>query len=221
MFKKRKGQIGARLTVFTIGLLIMSLGVVLLIRSNAGATPWDVFHVGLYYQIGLTVGSWSILVGVVILTAAAIIAKEIPHIGAFLNMLLIGVFIDMYMLMPFIKEPSSHFGEAAMFALGIIVYACGMGVYISAGLGTGPRDSLMAAVYEKTGWKIRNVRGSMEVIVLLIGWWLGGPVSWGTILFSFMIGPIFGAVMPQCNRLTDVILEKVKRKDELHISKEA
>ncbi|OCA91216.1 hypothetical protein A8F94_04975 [Bacillus sp. FJAT-27225] len=221
MFKKRKGQIGARFTIFTIGLLVMSLGIVLLIRSNAGATPWDVFHVGLYYQIGLTVGSWSILVGVVILTAAAILAKEIPHIGAFLNMLLIGVFIDMYMLMPFIKEPSSVVGEVAMFVLGLLVYAYGMGIYISAGLGTGPRDSLMAAVYEKTGWKIRNVRGSMEVIVLLIGWWLGGPVSWGTILFSFLIGPILGGALPQCNTMTDTILEKIKRKDAFNISKGA
>lgn len=210
MFKKRKGQIGPRFAIYTFGLLVMSLGVVLLIRSGSGASPWDVFHVGLYNHFGLTVGSWSIIAGFAILAAATFISREIPHVGAFLNMLLVGVFIDMYMLIPFLREPAGIFGQIAMFAIGLLLMGYGMGLYISASLGTGPRDSLMAAIIGKTGWKVRNVRGAIELAVLLIGWRLGGPVSWGTIAFCVAIGPLAGVALPQCFALADSILEKLK-----------
>ncbi|WP_059171243.1 YitT family protein [Bacillus sp. FJAT-27445] len=210
MFKKRKGQIGARFAIYTIGLMAMSLGVVLLIRSGAGASPWDVFHVGLYKHLGLTVGSWTIIVGIVILAASAILSRELPHVGAFLNMLFVGVFIDMFMLIPFLREPSGFFGQIAMFISGLLFLGYGMGLYISASLGTGPRDSLMAAIIEKTGWKVRNVRGAIELSVLLIGWRLGGPVSWGTIAFCIAIGPLAGIALPQCFALTDRILDNLK-----------
>ncbi|WP_409270767.1 YczE/YyaS/YitT family protein [Neobacillus sp. SCS-31] len=210
MFKKRKGQLGPRFAIYTVGLLIMSLGVVLLIKSGSGASPWDVFHVGLYYHFGLTVGTWSIIVGVAILAAAAFISREFPHIGAFLNMILVGIFIDIYMLLPFLQEPSGFLGQVVMFSSGLLLMGYGMGIYISASLGTGPRDSLMAAIIGKTGWKVRNVRGAIELIVLIIGWRLGGPVSWGTIAFCIAIGPLAGIALPQCFALTDGILEKLR-----------
>ncbi|CEG27983.1 YczE/YyaS/YitT family protein [Bacillus sp. B-jedd] len=210
MFKKRKGQLGARFSIYTVGLLVLSLGIVLLIKSGAGASPWDVFHVGLYLHFGLTVGSWSIIAGMAILTAATIIAREFPHIGAFLNMVLVGVFIDIFM--PFINEPSSLAGEVAMLAFGVLLMGYGMGIYISASLGTGPRDSLMAVIIEKTGWKVRNVRGAIELAVLLIGWKLGGPVSWGTIAFCAAIGPVAGLALPQSFAAADWILDKLKAK---------
>ncbi|RHW40598.1 YitT family protein [Neobacillus notoginsengisoli] len=208
MFKKRKGQLGARFTIYTIGLFMLSLGVVFLIRSGAGASPWDVFHVGLYMNFGLTVGSWTIIAGIAILTASAIIAREFPHVGAFLNMILVGIFIDLFM--PFIQEPAGLIVEGLMFIAGLLLMGYGMGIYISASLGTGPRDSLMAAIIEKTGWKVRNVRGAIELAVLLIGWKLGGPVSWGTIAFCAAIGPIAGIALPQCFKAADTILNKLK-----------
>lgn len=158
MILKNKGQIGSRFLIYLIGLLVMSLGIVLLITADLGATPWDVLHVGLYYQLGLTIGSWSIIVGIFILAAAALISKELPQVGAFLNMVLIGLFIDAYLLLPFMQTPDGLAGKLAMFGFGIVVYCYGMGLYISAQLGAGPRDSLMIALTAKTGWKVRNVR---------------------------------------------------------------
>lgn len=192
----------------------MSLGIVFLIKSQLGATPWDVLHVGLYNHLGFTIGTWSIIAGFAILTAAAFISKEIPHIGAFLNMLSVGIFIDLYMLLPFMVTPGSWMGKMIMFFAGILLNAYGMGIYISASLGAGPRDSLMLALTTKTGWKIRNVRGSIEIIVLLIGWKLGGPANWGTIFFGFTIGPVAGYALPQCDRITSKLLQKVKEKHE-------
>lgn len=212
MSTRKKGQVGPRSIIYNLGLLLMALGLVLLIKADLGATPWDVFHVGLYYQLGLTIGTWSIIVGIGILTVAAIISKEFPQIGAFLNMVLVGLFIDMYFLLPFIQTPENIFGKVAMFVTGLLLNGYGMGLYISAQFGAGPRDSLMIALSQKTGWKVRNVRALMEVLVLLVGWQLGGPVFWGTILISMLIGPLAGVCLPQCQRFTDKWLTKLQAK---------
>jgi len=90
----------------------------------------------------------------------------------------------------------------------------GMGFYISAQFGAGPRDSLMIAVADRTGWSIRSVRSVIELVALFVGWRLGGPVFWGTIVFSISIGPISGFALPQCRRLTDFWLCKLKVKNE-------
>ena len=210
--RKKRGQVLPRIFVYLFGLLVMALGIVLLIKSDLGATPWDVLHVGLFYNVGLTIGSWSIIAGLFILAVSAVLAKEFPPIGAFINMLLVGVFIDVYLLIPFIDSPGNLPGRIAMFVFGILFIGYGMGIYISAKFGTGPRDSLMIAIVNKTGWKIRNVRSVIELTALIIGWRLGGPVFWGTIFYSFSIGPIAGIALPQSQRMIDDVLCKLKQR---------
>lgn len=215
MSVKKTGQTGPRFFIYFLGLLLMSLGIVFLIKADIGATPWDVLHVGLHYQFGLTIGTWSILVGVAILTLASIISKEFPQIGAFLNMLLVGVFIDLYFLLPIIQTPGDWMGKSLMFAAGLLLNGYGMGLYISASFGAGPRDSLMIALTTKTGWKVTYVRAWIEIIVLIIGWQLGGPVFIGTVVFSFVIGPIVGIALPQCKIVTDYFLKKLHSRDKM------
>ena len=211
--QKRRGQIGPRFIIFMFGLLFMSLGTVFLILADLGPLPWDVLHVGLYYRFGLTIGTWNIITGILVLTTAAILMKSIPQFGAFINMIMFGVFVDMYLLLPFMVTPSSLLGKMIMFAFGLVICCYGMGIYISAGLGAGPRDSLMLAITSKTGWRIGKVRNVIEVIVLIIGWQLGGPVFWGTIVVSVTIGSIASYALPQCQKLTDIILDKFKKKE--------
>lgn len=209
-------QLIPRFLIYFFGLLIMALGIVLILKANLGATPWDVLHVGLYYQFGLTIGSWSIIVGLVILGVSALLTKKIPQIGAFINMLSVGIFIDMYLFLPFIQTPSTIIGKVIMFIIGLVIMCYGMGFYISPNLGAGPRDSLMLALTSRTGWQVRNIRGTMEIFVLIIGWLLGGPVSFGTFMLSLLIGPLFGFAMPQCNFVTNFLLGKLKVQDTLN-----
>ena len=208
---KSRGQIGPRFIIYLFGLLVMSLGIVLLILADLGPSPWDVLHVGLYYKFGLTIGSWNIIAGFFILGVSAMISKSIPQFGAFLNMILVGLFIDMYLMIPFLHTPSSLTGKVVMFAVALLINCYGMGLYISAQLGAGPRDSLMLAITSKTGWKVGKVRSTMEVLVLIIGWQLGGPLFWGTIVISLMIGVIAGFSLPQCQRFTNFILQRLKK----------
>ncbi|WP_018661098.1 YczE/YyaS/YitT family protein [Heyndrickxia acidiproducens] len=203
-----KGDIYKRLAVFTAGLLVMSFGIDLFIVSGLGATPWDTLHVGLYEHLGLSIGSWSIIVGFFVLGCSALFMKEWPQFGAYLNMILCGLFIDLFLKLPFMVTPDTLMGKMIMFAGGLVINGYGMGIYISARLGAGPRDSFMLAVNEKTGWKVSNVRRGMEVLVLLAGYLLGGPVYIGTILYSLVIGTIVGFALPECQWLTDKWLKK-------------
>ncbi|AYV67286.1 MULTISPECIES: YczE/YyaS/YitT family protein [Niallia] len=200
-----------RLFIFIIGLLIMSLGIVLIITANLGSAPWDVLNIGLHIQFGLTIGSWAIIVGFLILLIAAILSKKLPPFGALLNMVLVGVFIDFFLLLPFMNTPSTLYQKWIMFLIGLIIMGYGMGFYISAKLGAGPRDSLMIVLSEKFGGGIARTRLLMEAIVLIIGWILGGPVSWGTIIYAALIGRVAGWSIPQCTKWTNYILDRNKR----------
>lgn len=208
----------AKWSIYFIGLLIMSFGIVLMIRADLGSAPWDVFHIGLFYQLGLTIGTWSIIVGFFILAISSLIVKRLPSVGAFLNMLMVGIFIDMYLFIPYLKTPNSIFGQLFMLVLGVLVIGIGIGVYISSRCGAGPRDSLMIALTEKTGLKVQYIRLAMELIVLCVGWLLGGPVFIGTILFSFTIGPIVGWTLPSCQKTTDNILYKIQHKNDNNLT---
>lgn len=205
-------------SIYIVGLLIMAFGIVLIIKADLGASPWDVFHIGLYKQLGLTIGSWSIIVGFFILLISALLMKRLPQIGAFLNMLLVGVFIDMYMMIPFFTTPTTLSGKIIMLLIGIIVNGYGMGLYISSRAGAGPRDSLMIALTEITKWKVQYIRSGMEVIVLIIGWFLGGPVFFGTIIYSVIIGYVVGYALPQCQGFSDRLHKKVTKHNEIKVN---
>jgi uncharacterized membrane protein YczE len=191
--------------IYFAGLLVMCLGIVLTIKANLGSAPWDVLHIGLYRQLGLTIGTWSMIVGFAVLTAAALISKRFPQIGAFANMVFVGLFIDLYMLIPWIRTPDTLSLKIIMLLCGIVINGYGMGLYISAKAGAGPRDSLMLALMELTGWKVQYIRIGMEVLVLFFGWLLDGPVAIGTFVFSVTIGPIVGMALPQCQSLVNRI----------------
>lgn len=189
--------------VYLVGLLVMTFGIVLVIQADLGSAPWDVLHIGLYKQIGLTIGSWSIMIGIVVLSTSAILAKAFPKLGAFLNMLLCGIFTDIYLLIPWLKTPATLVGQLLMLSGGIILMAYGMAIYISANVGTGPRDSLMLVLMQKTKIKVQWIRFMMEIIVLTAGWLLGGPVGIGTIIVCLTIGHVTGFALPQCQKITN------------------
>ncbi|WP_078597295.1 YczE/YyaS/YitT family protein [Evansella clarkii] len=192
--------------IFIIGLIIMSLGISLTILAGLGSAPWDVLHIGLTEQLGLTVGTWTIIMGFLLLVAATILTKEKPKLGAYLNMLLVGLFVDFFLFV--LPQPDVLLVQALMLTAGILVMGFGIGVYISPQCGAGPRDSLMLAVAERTRFTVAQVRVTMEVIVLFFGWLLGGPVFIGTILFSLTIGHVTGVSLTWCRTWVDRRMER-------------
>jgi uncharacterized protein len=196
-----------RWSFFTIGLLVLAFGITLTIKGkDLGIGPWDVFHYGLFLKFGLTIGTWSIIAGLIILLITGLATRSFPKIGAFLNMVLIGLFIDFFNFI--IPDATSLVLQSILFAAGTIIVGYGIGLYVSADFGAGPRDGLMLLIVEKTGWKIQWVRNGIEVVVFLLGWLLGGPVGLGTVIIAFFLGSVVGISLPQCQRLLRMLIER-------------
>ncbi len=174
-----------------------------------GIGPWDVLHVGLYQHFGLTIGTWGIITGFIIILATAIVLKKWPQIGTWLNMLLLGVFIDIFnWLLPEITTLGT---QMIIFVLGVIVMGYGAGIYISPNIGAGPRDSLMLVFVEKTGASIKKVRTTLEVAVAVVGWLFGGPIGIGTVLIALFLGQMVHYALPQSRK---VLMKIIGEKDE-------
>ena len=176
-----------RWTFFLTGLLVMSLGVTLTIKGSIiGTGPWDVLHIGLFKQFGLSIGTWSILMGFFIILVTSIYLWEWPRLGTWLNMALVGTFIDIYnWLLP---ETDVFAWALIYFLVGFVVHGVGCGLYIAAELGAGPRDSVMMIIVERFGGSVRVARTIMEVVAATVGWLLGGPVGFGTVILALGTG---------------------------------
>lgn len=200
---------------FIGGMMIMSLGISLMIKGQRlGIAPWDVLHLGLYQNFGLTIGSWSIISGFVIISVTSIILREWPRWGTWLNMLVIGLFIDFFNWL--IPDVTSLTLQIICFIIGVFVLSYGVGIYVSPNLGAGPRDSLMLLFVEKFGWSLRLVRTTIEAIATLIGFLLGGPVGIGTLVVVLFSGQIIQIALPQCKRMLLKITHQTDEKVLLH-----
>lgn len=196
-----------RWTFYVIGLIVLALGISMTIKGyRLGVGPWDVFHIGLQQNLGLTIGSWSIISGLVIVVVTAYYLKKWPQLGTWLNMVLLGLFIDFFNWI--IPDFESLSAQTIIFVLGVIVMSYGVGLYVSPNMGAGPRDSLMLIFVEKFGISIKVVRTAIEVIVAILGWILGGPVGVGTVVIALFIGQFVHFTLPQSRKLLMKILKE-------------
>jgi len=174
-----------RLCILMIGLIFFAIGIVLTIRANIGTPPWEVFHVGLAVTFGLSIGTVSILVGLLI--AIFVIAYgEKLGLGTVLNIFVIGVLVDIFLFITPISE--NVIIGTLMLVVGIICISFGSCLYIKSAFGVGPRDSLMVVLTRKTKLPVGLCRFGIELLVTAGGWFLGGMVGLGTVLFVFLIG---------------------------------
>ncbi len=176
-----------RLVRLIFGLFLYSLGIVVTMNANIGYAPWDVLHVGLSKTIGLSIGTVSIIAGIVIGIITVVLGEKLG-LGTLLNMVLIGLFLDMLIALEIIPVASNFFLGVLMVIIGLFIIAIASYFYIGSGFGAGPRDSLMVALTRKTGLPVGVCRGTIELLAVFAGWRLGGMVGFGTIISAFVIG---------------------------------
>ena len=169
-----------------IGLTLFGVGEGLLIVSAAGASPWSVLAQGIYLNVGFSVGIITILISAGVLIFW-IPLNQRPGIGTVLNALIIGLMIDV--CIKFVPTPENYVFQLLLAIVAVLTVGLGGGIYLVANLGAGPRDGLMVGLQQKTNLPIAAVRAFLEITVMSIGWYLGGTVGVGTLLFAFGIGP--------------------------------
>lgn len=195
---------------FLAGMIIMALGISMTIKGQRlGIGPWDVLHIGLFNKLGLSIGTWNIITGLLIILCVSIVTREWPKMGTWINIVTIGLCIDLFnWLLP---DFTTLWEQAIIFITGIIVLGYGAAIYVSPNMGAGPRDSLMLLLVDKFNFSIKGIRTAIEVIVAILGWLLGGPVGIGTVLIAILIGPIIHYALPQSQT---VLLKCLGEKDK-------
>jgi uncharacterized membrane protein YczE len=178
-----------RLPGLLVGLVGFGLGIALMAQSGLGLGPWEVLNQGVGLRLGIPMGSASILLGIPILLCW-IPLREWPGPGTLANIVLIGLSTNVGLLLFPSPPPDLLAWRLAQMAAGILVIGMASGVYLAADLGPGPRDGLMTGIHHRFGWSIARARLVVEVLVLGVGWLLGGTVGIGTVAFALGIGPI-------------------------------
>jgi uncharacterized membrane protein YczE len=168
------------------GLTLFGLGEGLLIVSAMGNSPWTVLAEGVYLDVGFSIGLITIFISVLVLLFWFPLNQK-PGIGTIFNALIIGLMIDL--CITYVPSPENYIFQLLLAVIAVLTVGLGGGIYLVANLGPGPRDGLMIGLQKKTNLPIAAVRAFLEITVMSIGWYLGGTVGIGTLLFAFGIGP--------------------------------
>ncbi|MEV0272945.1 hypothetical protein AB0H43_29555 [Hamadaea sp. NPDC050747] len=182
----------SRLFRLVTGLALYGVSIQLMIAAHLGNQPWSVLDQGLHTKTGLTIGTIVVLVAAVVLLCW-IPLRQKPGLGTIANMLLIGPFVDLTALV--LPEPRAMWVRIGYLLAGVLLNAVATGLYIGAHFGPGPRDGLMTGL-AKRGLSIRVARTSIEVVVVAIGFLLGGTFGIGTVLYALAIGPLAQVFIP-------------------------
>jgi uncharacterized membrane protein YczE len=163
-----------RLPILVVGLVLFGLAISLLVRAGLGLNPWEVFHQGISIRTGIPMGTVAILLGVPILLLWLPLGER-PGLGTLLNVLIVGTSVNLFLTV--VPAATELPAQLVMMAAGIGLYGFATGLYLSTDLGPGPRDGLMTAIHRRFGWRIAPTRAAIEIVVLVIGFSLGGTVT--------------------------------------------
>ena len=169
-----------------LGLTLFGLGEGLLIVSFTGASPWSVLAQGISLNVDFSIGTITLFISIGVLIFWLPLNQK-PGIGTILNALIIAVMIDI--CIKFVPTPENYIPQLILAIIAVLITGFGGGIYLVANLGAGPRDGLMVGLQKKTNMPIAAVRAFLEISVVTVGWYLGGTVGLGTLLFAFGVGP--------------------------------
>ena len=190
----RAPHLPRRILQLRVGLTLYGVSMAMMVRGALGLDPWDVFHMGVASHLPLTFGQVTILVGALVLLLWVPL-RQWPGLGTVANVVVIGLAADAGLAL--IAQPDAWWARAALLLSGLVLNGIAGGLYIGSQLGPGPRDGLMTGLARRTGLSIRLVRTTIEVVVLLVGWLLGGSVGLGTVLYAVSIGPLVQFFLPR------------------------
>ena len=196
------------LIMLVIGLFLFGLGEAIIIGSGSGVSPWTVLAQGISSKTDLSIGMATFLISIFILIFWVPL-KQIPGIGTILNAIIIASAIDL--TLGFIPKPELVYLKILQASFGILIVGIGSGIYLASNLGPGPRDGLMIGLQQKTNTSIPLIRTIIEITAVTVGWFLGGIVGIGTILFVFGIGPCVGVGLTLVEKVSKKRINKLEK----------
>ncbi|MBV6738217.1 YczE/YyaS/YitT family protein [Priestia megaterium] len=201
-----------RYFIFFLGLIFYGLGNAIAVNVQyLGLHPWEVLNVALFDLFGFTIGTWSVICGLVLVLITFVVNRKYINIGTFLNALSIGPIMDFFLHLNILPHETEHWWlNLLILLMGIIITGVGGGIYVAAGIGAGPRDGFMLSVSEKTRLSVSWARIVVESLILIIGLSLGGPVFIMTFAYTFIQSPIFQFSMKRMRSYIASLEEKRK-----------
>ncbi|PKR76997.1 membrane protein [Halalkalibacillus sediminis] len=187
---------------YILGMVVLAFGVTMLILSGLGTGAWDALFVGLFELFGLTVGAWIFIVGIILIFLNSFLLKNKLDYSAVLTIFLIGVFIDFWLLIVFSGvEVTAMTSRISLLGLGVVCMSAGIGMYLQLNFARNPIDNLMMAVHYRTNWSLAVSKSSIEVAILILAFFIGGPIGIGTVIVAFAIGPLVQLFFKRFERL--------------------
>ncbi|WP_223702593.1 YczE/YyaS/YitT family protein [Sutcliffiella deserti] len=190
-----------RILFYLLGLFILSLGVSLTIKSNLGAGAWDALNVGLSQTIGLTVGSWVFIVGIILIAFNAVLGKRKPDYLAVITIFLVGTFIDFWLIFVMNAWVPVDLGiRFVTLLIGIMTLSLGISTYLPSKLPLVPIDNLMVAIQERFKVSLMTAKTIGEITALIFAFIFKGPIGIGTLIITFGIGPLIQVFYPKVEK---------------------
>ena len=188
----------ATYAILALGLWLFGTGEALLVAAGLGVAPWTVLAQGLSVHLGLDIGLAVFLTSCLVLLVW-IPLRQAPGLGTLANAILLAGALEV--MLHVVPAPTAFPWQLTEALAGIIVIGIGSGLYLTTNLGAGPRDGMMTGLHRHTGWPVTPIRLVIEIVVLAIGWLLGGTVGLGTLLFALLVGPAVGYGLAIVGRL--------------------
>jgi len=202
-----------KIVIFVAGLFILAFGAAAVIQANLGAGSWDVLHIGLAKRSFLSIGAWVQIIGIAMVLLASILERKQPQIGSAINIIVIGFFLNWILDGQMLPTADALWKSILLLLSGVGLMGLGSGMYVATALGAGPRDGITLILARMSGRSIRLVRTGLEVIALFCGWLVGGPISIGTFVVVFLVGPIMQASLyfwrHQIDHFENVMMEEM------------
>jgi uncharacterized membrane protein YczE len=190
----RAGRLPRRFSQLAFGLVLYGVTLAMLIRATLGNASWDVLHQGMSIHLPMSIGTAVIVMSLVVLLLW-IPLKEMPGLGTIANSFVVGLVADATLAL--LEAPEAIWERSLLMVGGVVLNALATALYIGSQFGPGPRDGLMTGLHRRTGVSIRLVRTTLEVVVVLIGWALGGVVGIATVIYAVAIGPLVQVMLPR------------------------
>jgi len=198
-----------------LGLTFFGLGNAIAVKVKyVGLHPWEVLNVALYQHFGLTIGTWGVVCGLLLIIISLFVARSYISIGTILNALCIGPIMDFFLWLDILPKATNTWIDYLILLSGAIITGIGGGMYVAAGIGAGPRDGFMLAISDKTRLSVSQARMIVESIVLVIGFLMGGPVFIATFVYTFIQSPVFQRSLKLFKTLVRIVQKKKTRNQE-------